>query len=58
VLYHFFTGGPIAGGISTYELDHRQYVAVPSGNTSRTWTPVSESAATLFLFALPENRRD
>jgi alcohol dehydrogenase (cytochrome c) len=58
VLYHFFTGGPIAGGISTYELDHRQYVAVPSGSTSRTWTPVSESAATLFLFALPENRRD
>ena len=52
-LYRFYTGGPIAGGISTYRIDGRQYVAVPSGNMSRTWTPDTAPAATVFIFSLP-----
>lgn len=33
-LYRFQTGGPIAGGVVTYEVKGRQYVAVASGNVS------------------------
>jgi alcohol dehydrogenase (cytochrome c) len=36
VLYRFNTGGAIAGGVSTYLVDGKQYVAVASGNSSRT----------------------
>lgn len=32
-LYSFNTGGPIAGGVITYDIDGRQYVAVASGNS-------------------------
>jgi alcohol dehydrogenase (cytochrome c) len=32
-LYRFNTGGPIAGGIVTYERKGKQYVAVASGNS-------------------------
>jgi len=32
-LYSFNTGGPIAGGIITYERGGKQYVAVTSGNS-------------------------
>ena len=53
-LYSFYTGGPIAGGISTYQIGKRQYVAVPSGNMSRTWSPDTNPAATMFIFALPQ----
>ncbi len=55
VLYRFPTGGPIGGGVATYEIDGRQYVAVASGNSSRTWTPDSPAAATLVIFALPKH---
>jgi alcohol dehydrogenase (cytochrome c) len=55
-LYRFYTGGPIAGGVSTYQIGKRQYVAVPSGNMSRTWSPDTNPAATVFIFALPEQR--
>jgi len=33
-LYQFQTGGPIAGGVVTYEIDGKQYVAVAAGNVS------------------------
>jgi alcohol dehydrogenase (cytochrome c) len=50
VLYRFNTGGAIAGGVSTYEVHGKQYVAVASGNSSRvTWG--STGAATIFIFA-------
>lgn len=53
VLYRFPTGGAIAGGIVTYELDGRQYVATTSGNSSRTvWK--TRGAASIFIFALDE----
>ncbi len=32
-LYRFNTGGPIAGGVITYERDGKQYVAVASGSS-------------------------
>jgi glucose dehydrogenase len=52
VLYRFMTGGGIAGGVTTYEAGGRQYIAVPSGSSSRgTWG--STGSATLILFALP-----
>ncbi|MDB5560832.1 MAG: hypothetical protein JWN11_250 [Hyphomicrobiales bacterium] len=54
VLYRYYTGGPIGGGISTYEIGGRQYIAVPSGNQSRTWSPDTQPATTMFIFALPK----
>ena len=53
-LYRFNTGGAVAGGVSTYRVDGRQFVAVASGNASRTvWG--TEGAASVFIFALPKN---
>ncbi len=42
-LYHFNTGGPIAGGVITYEAGGRQYVAVASGSSGGS-IPLSGSA--------------
>src|SRR5579884_790432 len=36
ILYTFNTGGSVAGGIATYMIGGKQYVAVVSGNRSRT----------------------
>lgn len=51
-LYQFQTGGPIAGGISTYLAAGKQYIAVPSGNSSRD-AATATAAATLLVFTLP-----
>jgi PQQ-dependent dehydrogenase (methanol/ethanol family) len=51
-LYSFYTGGAVAGGISTYMAAGKQYVAVLSGNSSKALWKTS-GAATLILFALP-----
>jgi outer membrane protein assembly factor BamB len=51
-LYRFYTGGAIAGGITTYLAGGRQYIAVPSGNSSKSLWQTS-GAATLILFGLP-----
>lgn len=54
-LYRFNTGGAIAGGIATYAMDGTQYVAVASGNSSRTlW--LTTGSPTLVIFALPPQR--
>ena len=54
VLYHFSTGGALAGAASTYRVGKTQYVAVTSGNNSKiTWQ--ARGAATVFVFALPES---
>jgi PQQ-dependent dehydrogenase (methanol/ethanol family) len=51
-LYSFYTGGPIAGGVSVYAIDGREYVAVASGNDSKTvWG--TTGAATVIVFSLP-----
>jgi PQQ-dependent dehydrogenase (methanol/ethanol family) len=49
-LYAFDTGGPIAGGIVTYEQDDRQYVAVASGHSGGS-IPLS-GACTIVIFGL------
>ncbi len=51
-LYSFYTGGPVAGGITTYMASGRQYIAVPSGNNSKSLWQTS-GAATLIVFGLP-----
>jgi len=52
VLYRFNTGGPIGGGVVTYQLGERQYIATTSGNSSIWFAP--EGAPTVIIFALPE----
>jgi len=51
VLYRFNTGGPIGGGIVTYALEGRQYVATVSGSASGLF--VSAGSPTVVVFALP-----
>lgn len=52
VLYRFDTGGPVGGGVVTYERGGRQYVAVMSGNPSGFWVREFPGAPTVVLFAL------
>jgi alcohol dehydrogenase (cytochrome c) len=47
-LYSFNTGGPIAGGVITYEVKGRQYVAVASGSSGGS-IPLN-GAATVVIF--------
>jgi PQQ-dependent dehydrogenase (methanol/ethanol family) len=52
-LYSDDTGGAVAGGVITYQLGGRQYVAVASGNTSRTiWN--TEGKEHVVVYALPQ----
>ena len=52
ILYRFNTGGAIAGGISSYAVEDQQYIAVASGNASKTiWS--TKGAATVVIFGLP-----
>jgi len=52
-LYRFNTGGPIGGGIVSYEVDGTQYIAVMSGNPSPYWYSEYSGSPTAFVFALP-----
>ena len=54
-LYRFNAGGPINGGIITYAINGRQYVAVNSGNASGFWR-AQRGSATVLLFALPHGK--
>jgi PQQ-dependent dehydrogenase (methanol/ethanol family) len=47
-LYRFDTGGPIAGGVVTYERNGKQYVAVATGNSGGS-IPLT-GAATIAIF--------
>lgn len=49
VLYRFYTGGPV-GGVSTYAVNGRQYVAVASGNASLGYS----GSPSVLLFAEPK----
>lgn len=52
-LYRFNTGGAVAGAAATYLAGGRQYVAITSGNASRTvWR--TTGAGTVVIFALPK----
>ena len=51
VLFHFATGGPVAAGITTYLAGGKQFIAVPSGSSSRD-NATAGSTASLVVFAL------
>jgi alcohol dehydrogenase (cytochrome c) len=51
VLYRFNTGGSIGGGVVTYQLDGKQYVAVTSGTVSAFFGGSGPPA--VVVFALP-----
>ncbi len=53
VLYRFNTGGPIGGGIVTYQVDGKQYIAVMSGSPSPFWVDEHPGSPTALIFALP-----
>jgi alcohol dehydrogenase (cytochrome c) len=53
VLYRFNTGGPMGGGVVTYEVGGRQYVAVASGSPSNFWVLGNPGSPTIVVFALP-----
>ena len=50
VISRFNTGGPIAGGVITYEIKGKRYVAVASGSSGGS-IPLS-GASTLVIFGL------
>jgi alcohol dehydrogenase (cytochrome c) len=52
-LFRFNTGGPIGGGVVSYEVKQKQYVAVMSGRPSPFWTEVHPGSPTVFVFAIP-----
>jgi len=54
-LYNFDTGGAIASAPSTYLVNGRQYVAVPSGNNSRTVWQTGGSMMVM-IFALQQRK--
>jgi len=68
VLYRFNTGGPMGGGVVTYAVGGRQYVAAASGSPSNFWvespTGALEAGAngkgvgapTIVVFTLPRSQ--
>lgn len=52
VLYRFNTGGRLNGGVITYAVNGKQYVAVASGAANAFWA-VPPGSATIIVFALP-----
>jgi alcohol dehydrogenase (cytochrome c) len=52
-LYRWNTGGPMGGGVVTYEVAGRQYVAAASGKPSPGWGLQELGAPTIVVFALP-----
>jgi alcohol dehydrogenase (cytochrome c) len=53
VLYRFQTGGPIGGGVVSYEVEDRQYLAVASGRPSQLWVRDHAGSSTIVVFSLP-----
>ncbi|MCB2059755.1 MAG: PQQ-binding-like beta-propeller repeat protein [Novosphingobium sp.] len=54
VMHKVDTGGAIAGGIITYRIRGRQYLAVSSGNISRSsWTGAT-GIPTMIIYSVPE----
>jgi mono/diheme cytochrome c family protein len=48
------TGGALAGGVITYQLQGRQYLAVNSGNISRSSWGAASGTPTLIVYRLPQ----
>jgi alcohol dehydrogenase (cytochrome c) len=59
VLFRHNTGGAMNGGIVTYQLAGKQYVAATSGSATRFWrTPPAPAAVTIYALPAPEPRED
>lgn len=54
ILHKTDTGGSMSGGVITYEVDQRQYVAVTSGNVSRSLFG-ARGRPTIIVMALPQD---
>ncbi len=52
VLYRFNTGGPMNGGVVSYAVNGKQYVAAVSGSASAFWA-AAPGSSTIIIFALP-----
>lgn len=53
VLYRFNTGGVMNGGVITYAVNGKQYVAAASGSASGFWM-APPGSSTILIFSLPE----
>jgi PQQ-dependent dehydrogenase (methanol/ethanol family) len=56
VLLKIDTRGAIAGGVITYRIAGRQYVAITSGNISRSSWPSAGGLPSVVIYALPDAR--
>ena len=54
VLYHFNTGGAMNGGVVSYAINGKQYVAAVSGSASGFWG-APPGSSTIIIFALPDS---
>jgi alcohol dehydrogenase (cytochrome c) len=54
VLYRFNTGGRMNGGVVTYAINGKQYIAVATGAANAFWA-VPPGSAAIVLFALPND---
>ena len=52
-LWRHNTGRPVGGGIVSYQVDGRQYIAVPSGMSSPIWRPKPGTTAQIIIYRLP-----
>ncbi|MGD8278109.1 MAG: PQQ-binding-like beta-propeller repeat protein [Gemmatimonadota bacterium] len=52
VLYRFNTGGPMGGGIVTYDVAGTQYIAAVSGSPSNFWVDEFAGSPTIVVFRL------
>jgi alcohol dehydrogenase (cytochrome c) len=52
-LFRLNTGGPIGGGVVSYAVKGKQYVAVMTGKPSRFWINEHPGSATAFVLTLP-----
>ena len=55
VLYRFNVGGPMNGGLVTYAINGKQYVAAVTGSASGFWR-AAPGSSTIIVFSLPESR--
>ena len=53
VLHRFQTGGPIGGGLVSYEISGKQHIAVTSGRPSAFWWGGHAGSPTVFILTLP-----
>jgi alcohol dehydrogenase (cytochrome c) len=53
VRYRFNTGGSMGGGVITYAVEGKQYIAAASGSPSNFWVDKNGGAPTIVVFALP-----